>query len=119
MPVDQTPLKIVKNLYTFYSFIFAKLPSKACDCLRKLIQPTISCFESLDRTSSEVEELYSEFVQLRNKYTEMLKRKQSSNVETRQYKFRRDGFTAEEEEAIHRIVPEQDFRTISVIPTID
>lgn len=119
MEVDQSRMRWFRNLYKVFHFIATKMKFTASDFLDKLIPSTLGALAYLstnDYNSEELRKLLGDFQQLKKIMDDINKEKKTREVEPkRRLKY---DLTADEEQQLHELKPPDDYKQISIIPSI-
>lgn len=120
MDVDQSRLRWFRNLYKIFHFIATKMKFTALDFLDKLIPTALGALAYLSQTDSDnvCKKLLEDFQQLLRLMDDMKKEMEKKSKDADPKRRRKYDLTPEEEQLLHEMQPPDDYRDISIIPSI-
>lgn len=121
MDVDQSRLRWFRNLYKIFHFIATKMKFTAMDFLGKLIPSalgTLAYLSTDDSNPEEIRKLLGDFQQLKKIMDDIKKEIEKKSRETEPKRRMKYDLTADEELQLHELKPPDDYKEISIIPSI-
>lgn len=121
MEVDQSRLRWFRNLYRIFHFIAIKMKFTALDFLGKLIPSSLGAIAYILSTGDfdEEKKLLADFQQLKKIMDDIKKELEVKKQLAETKKRGKYYLTADEEQMLHELKPPDDYKQISVIPSIE